>query len=123
MTERGSKTIYSSRSGLRSGDNPGQRLANTMGILKDEAEGLKQAATRAKDGPVQRAATALKRAMDDFRCTVTAISDNGDITPEECQQRNKEARKVFEEAMSFRDEYREKKAAADREAAVAKAEQ
>ena len=44
-------------------------------ILKDEAEGLKQAATRAKEGPVQRAATALERAMDDFRRIVTAISD------------------------------------------------
>ena len=92
VRERGSKTnVSSSRSGLRSGDNPGQRLANAMGILKDEAEGLKLAASRAKDGPVQRAATALERAMDDFRRTVTAISENGDITPEECQQRNREA--------------------------------
>ena len=124
VRERGSKTnVSSSRSGLRSGDNPGQRLANAMGILKDEAEGLKLAANRAKEGPVQRAATALERAMDDFRRTVTAISENGDITPEECQHRNREAREVFEEAMSFRDDYREKKAAADREAAAAKAEQ
>ena len=46
VAERGSRTISSSRSGLRSGDNPGQHLANAMGILKDEAEGLKQAATR-----------------------------------------------------------------------------
>ena len=64
-------------------------------ILKDEAKGLKQAAARAKEGPVQRAATALERAMDDFRRTFTAISDIGDITPEECQQFNKEAREVF----------------------------
>ena len=53
VRERGSKTIVlSSRSGLRSGDNPRQRLANAMGILKDEAEGLKLAASRAKEGPV-----------------------------------------------------------------------
>ena len=125
VAERGNRLhkIPTSRSGLRSGDNPGQRLANAMGILKDEAEGLKQAAVKAKEGPVQRAVTALERVMDDFRRTITAISENGDITPEECQERNKEAREVYEEAMSHRDEYRERKAAADRQAAEAKADQ
>ena len=65
-------------------------MAAAMGELRDDAEGLKKAITRAKDGQILRAAAVVERAME----TIRRVVDNGGLTPEESQQSSKEARQV-----------------------------
>ena len=87
------------RAGLRSGDDPKQRMAAAVGVLRVEAEGLKKAITKAKDVPILRAAVAVERAME----TIRRVVDNGGLTPEESQQSSKEASQVYEDVMALRD--------------------
>ena len=80
------------RAGLRSAKDPKLRLAHAMGDLKEEAEDLKLAVSRAKEAQIGRAAASLKKAMDHIKRIITAMRENDEATPEEIQQYSQEAK-------------------------------
>ena len=107
------------RAGRRPGYDPRRHVANYLSDLKLEAEFLKIDVSEAKEARILRAVTALKKAMKCATRFIAAIADTGEITPEEVQQYNREATKVYEDAMASRDEAAAAKESKDRAAAAA----
>ena len=116
-------SLYSKMSlkaGRRPGYDPRKQVANYLSDLKLEAKFLKIAVSEAKEARILRAVTDLKKAMKCATRFIAAIADTGEITPEEVQQYNREATKVYEDAMASRNEAAAAKESSARAAAAAK---
>ena len=78
----------------------GLSLATWMTFLREDADHLKSAISRAKTAPIRWAAANLKDTMNLIKQVMTTMTNNGEITPEEVLQYNREATKVYEDAMA-----------------------